>query len=423
MSRRGACRTAAAPRGTSRRGARGSAVATGARALLLLALPLLVACGGDAESRAAEHGSAGVPRAVRVVPAASAALPDVVSVAGTLAAQDEVVLGTKVAGRLAELPVDLGSVVRRGEVLARLAPADFELRVRQAEAALKQARARLGLRPGDAGDSVDPEQTAVVRQARAVLTEATARRARAQALFAEQLLPQADLDAAEAAYQVAESQFQDAHDEALNRHGVLAQRGSELDLARQQLADSVLVAPFAGAVSERHATAGQYVAAGQPVVTLVRTHPLRLRLAVPERQAARVRVGQAVRVHVEGDVRAYDGKVARVSPAIDPSDRTLKVEAEVPNDDGALRAGSFVGAEIVITADRPVVLVPATALVSFAGIDRLLTVADGKAVEKRVTVGRRSGDQVEIREGVRAGELVVVAPGNLVGGQAVTPER
>jgi RND family efflux transporter MFP subunit len=354
-----------------------------------------------------------------VVPAERSALPDVVAVSGTLAAQDTVVLGTKVAGRLATLPVDLGSVVRQGQVLARLAPADFELRVRQADAALAQAKARLGLRAGDA-DAVDPDTTAVVKQAKAVLTEATAQRARAQALFDEKLLPRADLDTANAAYEVAEGRFQEARDEALNRQGVLAQRRSELDFARQQLADSVLIAPFSGAVSQRHATAGQFVAAGEPVVTLVRTHPLRLQLAVPERAAARVRVGQPVRVIVEGDPKSYGGRVARVSPAIDQSDRTLKVEAEVPNQDGALRAGSFVGAEIVTAADRPVVLVPQSAIVAFAGIEKVLTVEAGKTIEVRVRTGRKTADRVEIVEGLSGGELVVVTPGNLTGGQAVT---
>ncbi|HEV8630305.1 MAG TPA: efflux RND transporter periplasmic adaptor subunit [Thermoanaerobaculia bacterium] len=396
-----------------------------ALAAALLAAIVLAGCDGDTASRAEEKGPGKAPRSVRVVPAAEAPLPDVVEVTGTLAAQDEVVLGTKVAGRLAEVAVDLGSRVRRGQVLARLAPADFVLRVRQAAAALEQARARLGLAAGDAADAIEPERTAVVKQAKAVLTEASARRARAQALFREKLLPQADLDAAEASYQVAESQYQDARDEALNRHGVVDQRRSELDLARQQLVDSVLVAPFAGAVSERHATAGEFVAAGQPVVTLVRTHPLRLRLrlAVPERAAGRVRVGQEVRVAVEGDSRAYRGRVARVGPAIDATDRTLKVEAEVPNDDGALRAGSFVGAQVVTAADRPVLLVPVSALVTFAGIEKVLAVEEGKAVEKRVRTGRRAGDRVEVLEGLAAGELVVVSPGNLVDGQAVTVER
>jgi RND family efflux transporter MFP subunit len=156
------------------------------------------------------------------------------------------------------------------------------------------------------------------------------------------------------------------------------------------------------------------------VVTLVRTHPLRLQLAVPERAAGRVRVGQQVRVIVEGDPKSYGGRVARVSPAIDQSDRTLKVEAEVPNQDGALRAGSFVGAEIVTAADRPVVLVPASSIVAFAGIEKVLTVEAGKTAEVHVRSGRKTGDRVEIVEGLSGGELVVLTPGKLTGGQAVT---
>ncbi|HEV8242120.1 MAG TPA: efflux RND transporter periplasmic adaptor subunit [Thermoanaerobaculia bacterium] len=384
--------------------------------------PLVAGCGSDTESRAQERKAGDQPRMVEVVPAERSALPDVVAVSGTLAAQDTVVLGTKVAGRLVALPVDLGSVVRQGQVLARLAPTDFELRVRQADAALEQAKARLGLRAGE-GDAVDRDSTAVVKQAKALLTEATANRARAQALFDQQLLPKADLDAANAAYEVAEGRFQEARDEALNRQGVLAQRRSELDLARQQLADSVIVAPFSGAVAQRHATAGQFVAAGEPVVTLVRTNPLRLQLAVPERAAGRVRIGQQVRVIVEGDPRSYGGRVARVSPAIDQSDRTLKVEADVPNADGALRAGSFVNAEIVTAADRPVVLVPASSIVAFAGIEKVLTVEAGKTAEVRVRSGRKTGDRVEVVEGLNGGEFVVLTPGNLAGGQAVTVQN
>jgi RND family efflux transporter MFP subunit len=388
-----------------------------------LAALVVMGCGGEPASRAAERGQGDEPRTVRVVPAARGELPEVVAVAGTLAAEEEVVLGMKVAGRLGQVTVDLGSRVGRGQLLARLVPTDFELRVRQAAAALEQARARLGLGPEDAGDEVDAEETALVLQARAVLAEAEARRNRARALFAEQLLPRADLDEAEASFQVAQGRYQDANDEVLNRRALLAQRRSELELARQQLADSVLLAPFAGAVRERHAVPGVFVSAGQPVVTLVRIHPLRLRLAVPERAAANVRIGQPVRVGVEGDPRAYAGRVARLSPAIEESNRTLLVEAEVPNTDGALRPGAFAAAEILTSGGRPVVFVPASAIINFAGIEKVLTVEDGKSVEKRVRTGRRVGERVEVIEGIAAGEDVVVAPGNLVGGQAVAVRR
>ena len=91
----------------------------------------------------------------------------------------------------------------------------------------------------------------------------------------------------------------------------------------------------------------------------------------------------------------------------------------MPNQDGALRAGSFVGAEIVTAADRPVVLVPQSSIVAFAGIEKVLTVEAGKTVETRVRTGRRAADRVEIVEGLTGGELVVITPGNLGGGQAV----
>jgi RND family efflux transporter MFP subunit len=168
---------------------------------------------------------------------------------------------------------------------------------------------------------------------------------------------------------------------------------------------------------------GEFLAAGAPVFGLVRVHPLRLRVAVPERDAPSVRVGQTVRVLLEGDTAAHAGRVARLSPSIQEQNRTLIVEAEVANREGKLRPGSFARAEIVVEADRTAVMVPAPAVVTFAGLEKVFVVKDGKAVEKRIRTGRRSGDRVEILEGVAAGEPVVADPGNLVGGTPVTVTR
>jgi len=396
---------------------------------LLAIVPATVGCGGDPATRAS--GRLGEAKEVRVARAERGVLPNVVTVSGTLAAEDQVVLGMKVAGRVAEFSADLGSRVEQGQAMVRLDPTDFRLRVQQAEAALQQARSRLGLAPSggpaasagsgaEAEDRIDPEQTSLVRQGRALLDESRLKRDRARQLFKEQLVPQSELDAAEANFVVAESRYQDALEEVRNRQALLAQRRSELELARQQFTDSVLYAPFAGAVRERQAALGQYLAAGQPVFTLVRMHPLRLRVAVPERDAAGVRVGQEVRVTVEGDPSAYPGRVARTSPAIEETNRTLMVEAEVPNTAGALRPGSFARAEIITSADLPVVFVPAAAIAQFAGIEKVFLVREGRAVEQRVRTGRRQGQLVEIIQGVNAGETVVIDPGTLVGGQPVT---
>jgi len=256
-------------------------------ALVLAAILALSGCDGSSSATPGPGPSSTgepKPRPVHLVPAQESVTDRRVSATGTLAADEQVVLGTKVAGRVGELFVDLGTRVRRGQTVARLDPTDAQLRVDQAMAALQQARARLGLAPQGTDDRVEPEQTSLVRQARAVLDEARLTRHRMEGLWQEGMIARAQLDAAVAGLGVAEGRYQDALEEVRTRQAVLLQRRSELELARQQLADTVLTAPVDGAVSERRASVGEYLAAGAPVATMVKLHPLRLRLAVPERE-------------------------------------------------------------------------------------------------------------------------------------------
>ncbi len=358
-------------------------------------------------------------RAVRLVPARESVTDRRVTATGTLAADEQVVLGTKAAGRVAELLVDLGSRVGQGDTVARLDPTDARLRVDQAIAALQQARVRLGLPASGMDDHVVPEETSLVRQARAVMEEAQLTRDRMQRLWQERGIAQAQLDAAVAALAVAEGRYQDALEEVRTRQAVLLQRRSELALARQQLTDTVITSPIDGAVSERRTSVGEFLGVGAPVVTLVKLHPLRLRLSVPERDASAVRVGQAVRVTVEGVPSEGRGRVARVSPAINEQNRTLLVEADVHNEEALLRPGAFAKADIVVAGDLRVVTVPAAAVVTFAGVEKVLTVDDDRAVEVRVQTGRRLGDHVEIVSGLSAGTRVIAQPGDVAAGQPV----
>jgi RND family efflux transporter MFP subunit len=381
-----------------------------------------VACSDDG-ARATAHPTGEEPRPVRLVPAVLGSLARTVSATGTLAAEDQVVLNTKVAGRLEHLPVDLGSVVKQGDVVAVLDLVDFRLQVEQAATALAQARARLGVPTDGSADQTEPEKTALVRQARAVLTQARAQRERLAALHRDGILSRAELDQADADFRVADARYQEALEEVRSRRALVAERRAALQLAEQSLADATLRAPFDGAVRERHLSIGAYLAVGAPVVTIVRLHPLRLRLAVPEREAGGVKVGQPVRLRAEGDGVEGAGTVVRLSPAIDERTRTLLVEAEVPNADGALRPGAFANADIVVDPDQQAVLVPAGALVTFAGVTKVLGVADDKIVEKRVRIGRRTGDRLEILEGLAAGDPVVAQPGNLTAGQPVVAQQ
>jgi RND family efflux transporter MFP subunit len=363
------------------------------------------------------------PREVRVTPAAERTVARTVSATGTLAADEQVVLGTKVAGRLAEIAVDLGTRVRRGQMVGKLDQSDFKLRVDQSEAALQQARVRLGLSATGSDERVDPEKTAIVRQARAMLDDARLNRDRSVKLADKELIARAQLDSVEASLQVAEGRYQDALEEVRTRQALVAQRRSELDLARQQLADTAIYSPLDGAVSVKQASVGEYLTAGAPIATLVRTHPLRLRVAVPEREGSGVRAGHAVTLTVEGDPTVHRGRVMRLSPIVQEQNRTLMVEAEVPNEKSFLRPGSFARVEIMTETGQPVVAVPASAIVVFAGVEKVLVVRQGKTAEVRVTTGRRLGEDIEVVEGLKRGEDVVVRPGNLVGGQSVTVAR
>ena len=379
------------------------------------------ACKSDypTSGKAAGADSKAQPRQVKTVKVVEMPVGQMVTVNGTLAAYDKATISVKVPGRLQTISVDLGSVVRRGQMVAQVEVSDYKLRVQQAEAALAQARARLGLSPDGSDDRVAAEQTGTVRQAKAVLDEAKTKRDRASRLVEQGVIARAEFDSADAEYKVALSRYQDGVEEIRNRQGLLAQRRSELALARQQLADTVVYSPMTGVVQEKKSSVGEYLAAGAPVVDIVRIDPLRLRVEVPERESHSIRIGQSVRVTSEGDPEAYLGYIKRLSPTISEQNRVLAVEADVANN-GKLKPGAFVRAEIVTDQTSTAATVPANAIVTFAGIEKVIIVEAGKAVEKPVMTGRRGPDWVEIKSGVNVGQTVVVNPGNLQSGQNVT---
>src|SRR6266850_6686964 len=145
------------------------ASATGVGLITLLVLPALfaVACKSDYPASGRQTPGDKSARQVKTAPVMQTPVGQTVTVNGTLAAYDQTTVSTKVPGRLQSISVDLGSVVRRGQSIAQLETSDYKLRVQQTEAALAQARSRLGLSPDGTDDKVTAEQTGTVRQARA----------------------------------------------------------------------------------------------------------------------------------------------------------------------------------------------------------------------------------------------------------------
>jgi RND family efflux transporter MFP subunit len=347
---------------------------------------------------------------VKVLRVESQTIPEVVAATGELLAEEQATIGVKAPGRVVRLHVDLGSHVQAGDLLAEIDPVDYEFRVRQAEALVNQTRARLGILDNST-DDVIPEQTSIVREADAALREARFIFETTAKLQNEGVLSRIDFEKAQVRRQAAEAAYQVAKEQVMQMRAELTERRAELSLARQNLTDCTIRAPFPGAITRRQASVGEYLPVNAPVVILVRQHPVRIRMEIPERLAPKIRVGQPVELRVQGQPAARAGRVVRLSPAIEAQSRSLVVEGEIPNESGVLRPGSF--AEVVITVDPHAsgIAIPRSALVSFAGTDRVFITKGGRLDDRIVRPGRTlDGDAVEIVTGLERGTDVVLNP-------------
>jgi multidrug resistance efflux pump len=254
------------------------------------------ACGSGSARDAADPGKK--PVKARVVPVTERQLRRSVEAVGTLFPMDEVTVGAEVDGRVARVFVDVGDKVASGRPLVEIAPAELSLTAEQQAAALDQVRAQLGL-PDAAADVGKVDEAAEVRRAAADRNDAAQKFERARSLFEEGLIARGDFDEAEARAKAAQAAYEMARQNVENLRAQVAQRRAGLALAQKKLADTVIRAPFAGQVKQRLVTVGQYVKVQTPVMVIVDSDPLRVRLQVPEKVAAFVAVGQPVSVRVE----------------------------------------------------------------------------------------------------------------------------
>lgn len=326
---------------------------------------------------------------------------------GGLIADEATVIGTKVAGRVSRVEVDLGDFVQAGDTIALLDQRELELQAAQAEAQLAQARAAVGLAPDASSAAIDRENSPVVRQERAVLQEAQANLSRLKLLQEKNAVTQADLDTIAAAVAVAEARYAASLNSVEEKLATIRVREAELSLAREVLQHTKIVAPFDGLIQARPAASGSYVRVGDPIVTLVRIDPLRYRGTVPERRALNLREGQQVYILLDGFPEPLVTRVSRISPALEEFSRSLVFEADLPNPEGRLRSGLFAEAEVVIDADTEALSVPASSVFEFAGLEKVWIVEEGVAREVVVQTGRRDQGRVEIISGLSEGDTIL----------------
>lgn len=333
--------------------------------------------------------------------------PLIVRTQGSLVADEIAVVGAKVAGRVAEVPVDLGDRVAAQATLATIDQADFRLQVSQAEAQLAQARAALGLEPDAPLESLNPRRAPPVREQEAIWNEAQARSARYQELLAENAVTASDFEALVAAERVAEARHAAALNGVMEKIALIRVRAAELAVARQQLADTVILAPFDAGVQQRHVAPGTFVQVGQTLVTLVRTNPLHFRGTISERHAQQLAVGQEVSLQIESVPGKHAAQITRISPALDDLSRALLFEAEIDNRDGQLRIGLFAEAEVVLNSEHRSIAVPQAAIVEFAGTEKVWKVVDSVIGEQPVLTGNLRDGWIEILDGLALGDVIL----------------
>ena len=328
-------------------------------------------------------------------------------VVGSMMADEEVLIGAQAAGELAQLNVDFGSFVTAGQVIAQIDQRDAKLRIEQSEAALRQTMARLGMKDGE---KFEARQNAEVRIAQGALDLATVELDRAARLIEKGDIARSVYDQARINHSLAQARHQAAIDAVNQQLAVVEQQRAALALARKSLTDTVVRAPITGAVKEKFAARGAYLAMGGRIMSLVKINPLRLRADVPEYAAAAVKVGQSMTLRVEAfPDQTFSGRIVRIGASLSEQTRALTVEAEVANGRNQLRPGMFAKSNLILSKASPVVLVPQRSIVTAAGLSKIFVIESGKAVERIVQTGVIDGDLIEIRAGIREGEIVATS--------------
>jgi RND family efflux transporter MFP subunit len=341
-------------------------IATATTMTLVLGLGLS-ACGGPSPAKASTPIES-KQMTVGVVSARMRELTRTAQAQGALFPKEKAVLAAEVPGAVAQVVADLGDQVKPGQVLLRIDPREYQLRLDSAQAQLEQVQARLA--------------------------NAQATYERMRELNREHLVSGQQFDQASSELRVAAADTQAAEKQA--------------GLARKKLSDTYIRAPFAGSVQKRTVSLGEHVGEGMPLYELIATDPIKLRAPIPERFVPMAKVGLKLELTIDPRPdKIFYGTVTRIAPALDEASRTLLVEAEVPNREGILKPGYFAHVTLNLGRDRAL-FIPASAVLRYAGVARVFVFNDGVAHAREITTGATEGEQIEIISGLKPGEKVVV---------------
>lgn len=390
---------------------------------LTLVLLLVVACGGSKANVRQEQANSAPPVAIDVTTATAIVreLPQYFEATGSLTGDEQTDVAPSIAGKVVAIGVDMGSYVKRGQMIVRLDDVDSKLRVQQQQAqldqmkaSLRQAEEKVGVRPGQ---TFNLNNIPEVNNAKVALDLAEKNLRRSEKLIESGDVSRSQYDQQKAqrdqllqVYEAALSLARQNYAAVMTARANVANAESQLNLARRSLSYALVFSPIDGFVAERNADLGEYVSPTTKVATIVRINPLRVRIDIPEQAIPAISVGQSVSVTTSAwPDKNFSGRIARVSPNVTPASRTLTVEAEIENSNGALKPGQFATVRILQSRAQPAVLVPARSVRTESGVSRVFVIRDGHVQERVVQLGQTEGDLIQIKNGVAGDELVATS--------------
>ncbi len=372
-------------------------------------LVLLLSAGCQKTQPAQAKQDKSGPIAVTVAPVHVRQIQRIVDSVGTMFPFDEALISAEIEGRVDQVNVDLGDSVKEGQVMVHISDEEQRYILAQNEAQLRSSMERLGLK--NEKDKVqDINSTPDVRRAQADLFDAQQRYKRTRELRDQGIGSQADLDQAQARFQSMQATLDATVNQTRNLIQEVERFRAIVELQRKKLRDTTVRAPFSAQVKDRQVTVGQYVRANSPLITLVKIDPIRLRLEVPERMAPWIRTGQVAQVSVEAfDRQTFEGKIWRIAPTVDQTKRTFVVEALISNTNGQLKPGSYARARVPTGKVDRALLIPAKAVSYVLGSNKVYVVSNGVIEAHEVKLGDRFDNDIEILEGLSAGEQVATS--------------
>jgi HlyD family secretion protein len=383
---------------------------------------LLTIC-GCSKAKAPAEAEPVIP--VQVTEVKQDSIDRIVSASGILYPVDQATVMPKISAPVKTFFVKRGDHVSKGQLLAVLENRDLQASLGDSKGAYQQAQAAART----VVSATVPEDTNKAQQdaqaARQTMEAAQKVYESRKQLFDQGALARRLVDEANVAYAQAKSQYEIAQKhlqavESVSRVEQVKSAEAQVDSAKAkyegaeaQLSYSEIRSPIAGIVADRPLYAGETASAGTPLVTVVNTSRVIARANIPVGQAASVKVGNPAKISQTDAELQTSGKVTVVSPAVDPNSTTVEVWVEADNPGGRLKPGATVRVDIHAETIKDAIVIPAAALLPSAegGVQVLVIGSDSKAHEKKVEVGIRELDKVQIIKGVAVGEKVITVGG------------